>query len=197
MRGDGEKFLELYSEADSFAKRVSEFRQEVSIPAYNQLRYAGHHFVEAIASDSQSDYDERLREAVSHCKRAMYDATEAGLTAITKRVELFKEQYKDIPIGDVVKDLESIYVLMDDIVAELIKGRNKKMSISQALAKRIELFDEGVVALKRLNANRDDLNRKQEKNLSKRRRFIITTVLSVGVFVILLLNLLVRLGVFE
>ena len=132
MRGDGEKFLELYSEADSFAKRVSEFRQEVSIPAYNQLRYAGHHFAEAIASDSQSDYDERLREAVS-----------------------------------------------------------------QALAKRIELFDEGVVALKRLNANRDDLNRKQEKNLSKRRRFIITTVLSVGVFVILLLNLLVRLGVFE
>lgn len=49
---DVKECLELYNKADSFAKKVSEFRREVSIPAHNQLRYAGHHFMQAMASDS-------------------------------------------------------------------------------------------------------------------------------------------------
>lgn len=196
MSNDAKEFLELYAKAEEFAKTVAGLSKDAAIPAHNQLRYAGHHFAQAIASDAQEGYEKQLEKARNHCERAMYDATEPGLIAVIDRVELFREQYKNIIIGDVVKDIESIYVLMDDIMEALSQRRNKSVTVEQALEPHMELFTKGAAAWKRLKANRDDLNRKQEQKLSNFRRFVVGTIISGCVLLVLIIGLLVNLGVF-
>ena len=44
---------DLYKEADAFVREVAEFRDQVVIPAYNELRYAGHHFIHSANADSE------------------------------------------------------------------------------------------------------------------------------------------------
>ena len=197
MGNDAKEFLELYAKAEKFAKAVAGLSGDAVIPAHNELRYAGHHFAEAIASDTQEDYEEGTRKATSHCERAMYDATEAGFIAVIDRVELFREQYKNIIIGDVVQDIESIYLLMDDIMEAMGQRRNKSVTVEQALEPHMELFNKGVAAWKRLKANRDDLNRKQEQKLSNFKRFVVTTIIAGSVLLVLLANFLLNLGVFN
>ena len=199
MHDDAKECLKLYAKADSFAKRVSEFRQQVAIPSYNQLRYAGHHFMEAMASDSEDEYVERLREARSHCKRAMYDAAEGGLTSAIERVARFKEQYKDTSIVDVVRDIASIDLLMDEAIEAMIQNRTKEIPVEVSLAGHMELFDKAVSAVKLLDASRDELNKKQLKNLLDRRNFIIKTSLTVfGILITIVatvIGLLIRFGI--
>lgn len=95
MRNDAKEFLELYAKAEEFAKSVEGLSKDPAIPAHNQLRYAGHHFAEAIASDTKEDYEAGIGKARSHCERAMYEAAEAGLIAVVDRVEVFRGQYKN------------------------------------------------------------------------------------------------------
>lgn len=193
---NAKEFLELYCKADSFAKKVSEFRRQVSIPAHNQLRYASHHFIEAMASDSSGVCVERLREARSHCKRAMYDAAEAGLTSIIERFVHFMEEYKDISIVDVIRDIEDINLLMDDMIETMIKNREKGIPVHEALEKHMRLFDQGVITWKRLKANRGELNKKRAKDLSDRRKFIVKTSLAGLGIIVSVITLLVGLGIF-
>lgn len=191
ISNDAKEFLDLYAKAEKFAKRVAVLSTDATIPAHNELRYAGHHFAQAIASDTRGgDYNKLIEKARNHCDRAMYDATEPGLMAVVERVDLFREQYKNIIIGDVVKDIESIYLLMDEIMEALAQRRNQTVTVEEALEPHMELFDRGVVAWKRLRANRDDLNKKQEQKLSGFKRFVVTTIIAGGVLIVLIATLL-------
>lgn len=120
----------------------------------------------------------------------MHDAAEAGLTALVERVEFFKKQYKDIPISEVISDIGDIYLFMDDITKTMTQNRIKEIPIDEALEKHMILFNQGTIFLRNLYANRDELNKKQEKNLLDRRRFITTIFLMVLGIVISIIALL-------
>ena len=40
-----------YADADQLSREVSNFRDDVAIPANNELRYAGYHLLQAIGDD--------------------------------------------------------------------------------------------------------------------------------------------------
>ena len=92
----------LYETADGFAREIAEFRAEISIPAHNELRYAGHHFLQAISDDVELVDGEQLRRAKNHCERAMYEAAEAGIISALDSIRAFRQDYKDIVVGDVL-----------------------------------------------------------------------------------------------
>ena len=53
------EYKRLYNKADHFVREVAEFQDNVIIPAINQLRYTGHHFMDAVDEDGQvSDMSE-------------------------------------------------------------------------------------------------------------------------------------------
>lgn len=53
---DIKEFREFCEKADSFAREVADFWNEVVIPAHTQLRYAGHHFLKATGGDVRRAY---------------------------------------------------------------------------------------------------------------------------------------------
>ena len=106
------------------------------------------------------------------------------------------EEYKDISIVDVIRDIEDINLLMDDMIETMIKNREKGIPVHEALEKHMRLFDQGVITWKRLKANRGELNKKRAKDLSDRRKFIVKTSLAGLGIIVSVITLLVGLGIF-
>ena len=73
------ELTESYDTADRFTRDVAQFRSAVAVPANNELRYAGHHLLQALDGQEQVTKPEGLRKAKNHCERAMYDAAQAGI----------------------------------------------------------------------------------------------------------------------
>lgn len=96
---------QLFSKAESICKRVESdpgHEGGVVIPAINQLRYAGQHLITACSSDDVHIQKSELTKALNHCQRAVYDATEAACLIVKIQIDIFKEQFREIIIADVV-----------------------------------------------------------------------------------------------
>ena len=84
----------LYETADSFAREVSEFRSEVSIPVHNELRYAGHHLLQSIDDGGTIVEGGQFSRAKRHCERAMYEAAEAGIMSALDEIAAFRNRIR-------------------------------------------------------------------------------------------------------
>ena len=76
------KISSLYHEAENALKLYERISLSNLAPALNELRYAGHHILEA---KSAADDEERLKHeerAVAHCERSIYDAKEATIITL-------------------------------------------------------------------------------------------------------------------
>lgn len=167
----------LYDTADKFAREVAEFRSEIPIPAYNQLRYAGYHLLQALDDSGSISSNEQLRRAVSHCERAMYEAAEAGIISVLYSIDQFRKDYKDIVVKDVVDDYASIVVQARKAQDLLARGRSDQMSSSERASCYMETFRQLRDASEMLEASRDDLNAKLSEQVRDRRRFIVHCLL--------------------
>lgn len=119
---------QLYETADRFAREIAEFRTEIAIPAYNELRYAGYHLLRALNDDGKIVDEEQLRRARNHCERAMYEAAEAGIISALDSIRAFRQDYKDIVVGDVVPDYADKLVLAKNAQDLLASGRSGRSS---------------------------------------------------------------------
>ena len=77
-----EDYLALYAQAEDAIKFADRISGESSLPAVNQLRYAGRHFAE-----------NDLIAATSHCLRARYDAYEAAIVFLLKYYAEFNSRH--------------------------------------------------------------------------------------------------------
>ena len=119
-----------YCTADGLAKEVEEFRDEAGVPAFNELRYAGYHLLTAIASeeslpgvDGDVDAVDQLRSAITHARRASYEAVEAGVEAALALIEEFHQAYKSVVISEVIEEWVSIQKDCDRILRTVSKKR--------------------------------------------------------------------------
>lgn len=167
----------LYDTADKFAREVAEFRSEIPIPAYNQLRYAGYHLLQALDDSGSISSNEQLRRAVSHCERAMYEAAEAGIISVLDSIDQFRKDYKNIVVKDVVNDYTSIVVQARKAQDLLARGRSGQMSSSERASCYMETFRQLRDASEMLEASRNDLNAKLSEQVRDKRRFIVRCLL--------------------
>lgn len=72
-------FQALFDEAESAIKIAEIEAGNLPIPPINELRYAGRHFIDAIAAQHNRDqinFKDQIERAMRHCQRAAYDAYE-------------------------------------------------------------------------------------------------------------------------
>lgn len=167
----------LYDTADEFAREVAEFRAAIPIPAYNELRYAGHHLLQALDDSGTISSNEQLRRAVSHCERAMYEAAEAGIISVLDSIDQFRKEYKNIVVKDIVNDYASILNKARKAQNLLARGRSDQMSSSERASGYMETFRQLRDDSEMLEASRDDLNAKVAEQVRDSRRFIIRALL--------------------
>ena len=79
----------LFDGAEKFAKEVELFQSDLSIPAINELRYAGHHLLKAPAGEDKAAFQEEVLKAKGHCQRSMYEASESGITYSLALIAVF------------------------------------------------------------------------------------------------------------
>lgn len=97
----------LWDEAEKHLKRAEQQLAELVLPAANQLRYAGYHVArsfEALESRNETEYKKNIAKATNHCKRAMYDASEALLEHFHARISRFRDDYAETYVGPIVPD---------------------------------------------------------------------------------------------
>lgn len=165
---------ERYEVADGFAREVSEFTSEIAIPAHNELRYAGHHLLQAF--DRQGTVsEEQLRRANSHCERAMYEAAEAGIASALDYINTFRSDYRNVVIRDVVSEFSDVLTLARDAQGLLKRGRAGK-SPEEAASEYMDMFRALRNRVDALDSSRDDLNIKLKQERRNSRLFIIGTL---------------------
>ena len=171
-------YRQLYEDADTFAREVAEFRGSISIPAHNELRYAGHHLLQALADSGSVANNEHLRRACSHCERAMYEAAEAGIISLLTSIGQFQRDYKDIVVADVVSGYADCKALARKAREQVIRGRSKGNSATATASEYMRAFRELRAASDLLEDARDDLNAKLTDRQRKSQQFIVATAIA-------------------
>lgn len=167
----------LYDTADEFAREVAEFRDEIAIPAYNELLYAGHHLLQALDDSGAVSDSEQFRRAVSNCERAMYEAAEAGIISTLESINRFREDYKNIVVKDVVDNYSSILVKARKAQNLLARRRSDQMSSSERASCYMETFRQLRDDSEMLEASREDLNAKVSEQVRYKRRYVVRVLL--------------------
>ncbi len=170
---------DLYDEADRSVRAVTEFADEVMIPPVNELRYAGHHALQAAAATSAEKRVEHIRKAHGHCERALYDAAEIGIMEAVQVIGEFRSAFPTLQISAVIREYPEILAAARDAQQMVIDGRSKRDS-ARAQAKQymgaFETLREGVT---RLEMGRDDLNAMDLSQRQDHQRFLIRTALAI------------------
>jgi hypothetical protein len=169
-----------YAIADTLCQEVQSFRNAAGIPAMNELRNAGHHFLKAV-DDTGALVDEReLDSAVGHARRAIYEATEAGIITALSSVTKFRNDFQTIELAPIVPN----YVdrMSDCRVAQqaLDTGRQATFNRAQDHRTRIDSFRTLRAFVSTLDICRDDANKAVNKQRKDTRRFTIGTILAVA-----------------
>jgi hypothetical protein len=104
---DLRELCELWDKAEKHLKRAEQQLAELVLPAANQLRYAGYHVArsfEALESRDESEYEKNIDKATNHCKRAMYDASEALFEHFHARISRFRDDYAQTYVTPILPD---------------------------------------------------------------------------------------------
>lgn len=178
------ELTESYETADRFTREVAQFRSAVAVPANNELRYAGHHLLQALDGQEQISKPDELRKAKNHCERAMYDAAEAGILYAIDEIARFQDDYRDVVVSRVVRDYPSVRALAIGAQATLAQGRGHRASAQQQTTEYMELFRQLRDAVRVLDGSRDDLNALSDEDGAKEqresRRFLLQFVVRVA-----------------
>ena len=181
---DFARIRNLYNEAERFIKHVETHQSEISIPAINELRYAGHHLLNSLASDDTSKFCAELRKAERHCQRAMYEASESGIIYFLDIVNEFANDYKDVPIPHVIQDYSNTLILARKARKQLQEGRLNRASAEGQAGEYMDTFRELEGKIETLQASRSELNKVKVVQVKSYRRFMITMMLAlIGVII--------------
>ncbi len=93
----------LFKLAEEKIKTVEHLEIDgLTIPAINELRYAGKHCLVSLTSSDQTAISFSIHEAKDHCKRAIYDVMEMGIVVLLHNIEQFSKDYKRVRITKVI-----------------------------------------------------------------------------------------------
>lgn len=196
----------LYEEAEEALKRYERISLANLAPALNELRYAGHHLLEADDAGNETGKLQHLTRAKAHCERARYDAKEATIISLLECVADLRamgisadEMRQFIPDWDeLIDDASAARALLER--TGNVKNIGEDAEIESAIERlmhfreRILAAESGVLSLRN---QREEENRKiEEANLAEKaraedeaniarerkddRRFVTSTILAVA-----------------
>jgi hypothetical protein len=149
-----------YQKADEFCQEVQSFVDEAGIPALNELRNAGHHFLRALDDDGNVIEIDDLISARNHARRASYEACEAGNLFALGIIAKFKEDYATIPVDGTVSDYTGLLKKAKAAQKSVELGRQNGFDRAGDHTVRIDAFRELRECAETLEFARDEMNKK-------------------------------------
>ncbi len=166
-----------YDLADEFRRVVREFNAESSIPAMNELRYAGFHFLYAETNGAKGRKGELIK-AINHCRRASYEAAESGILTALDTINLFRGDYKTITISPVFPNWHEALKTREIATASLSKARARGPEVNGDHEEFKAIFNQLKSICEKLDLSREELNKIISVQRSDTRKYIVTVVLS-------------------
>lgn len=114
-----ETFSEAFKHAEKVLKRFERIGGKSLDSAINQLRYASRHYIEAQEAADETTRKEALREALSHCRRAEYDAIDASIAVIGSSIVDFDSRYLESSIVSVIPNYADSYAKATILLSKL------------------------------------------------------------------------------
>ncbi|MHA5986296.1 hypothetical protein ACVSMR_05660 [Pseudomonas aeruginosa] len=148
----------LYRQAEEKIKLVENLSQELSIPAVNELRYAGYHMVQYLSGDGEPEVE--LKKAQNHCKRAIYDAVEAGITHQLEMIRIFQQDFKVLILSDFIPNYPALQ-------KQIREARDLILAPKNAHKDRAAYYEQCVTHLENLRAGLDKLDEHREELLKR------------------------------
>jgi len=173
-----EEYQQQYEVADRFCCEVQNFKNQAGIPAVNELRNAGKHFQNSINSEGNIQNQSELNAAISHVRRASYEATEAGIVSCLVIINKFKDDFSDIVISDFIPNYSEILAKAHSANRLISNGRETSFDRNGDHNDRIATFRELRDCCDTLSGNRDEANKVVRKETNKARITIISIIFS-------------------
>lgn len=148
----------LYRQAEEKIKLVENLSQELSIPAVNELRYAGYHMVQYLSGAGEPEIE--LKKAQNHCKRAIYDAVEAGITHQLEMIRIFQHDFKVLILSDFIPNYPALQ-------KQIREARDLILAPKSDRNDRAAYYEECVAHLENLRGSLDKLDEHREELLKR------------------------------
>ena len=181
-----QQYRTAYSAAETAVKKVEYFTSEVAVPAVNELRHAGYHFILATDDDGNLTDPGELQKALSHCQRARHDAAAAGIIEAIGQIRSVSEKYPGVIIGNVIPGWNDIMVEAneaDDHLVDVLDETQKRPSSDE----QMEVFGRLQLACRQIRAAHDDLNTAYDnvtaaydEKIERRRRHVRSIAVAIG-----------------
>ncbi|QXH72911.1 hypothetical protein KSS92_26945 [Pseudomonas atacamensis] len=153
-RPQADELVRLFRLAEEKIKLVENLNQVLSIPAINELRYAGFHMAQFLAGGEHADRE--LGKAENHCKRAIYDAVEAGVTHQLEVIAQFQNDFRLLIISETVPGYLDIKQQANDARDLILEVRDPEQRAAY-YEKCSEHLEHLRKAQKKLDLHREDL----------------------------------------
>lgn len=169
---------ELFSLAEDKLKLVERLENEgLLLPSINELRYAGFHLLKAINIEDDEQRRDEIRKAQNHCERSIFDAYEVGIFGCIERINQFLFDYRNIPLGDIVPEINEIRTCVDDAL-DFIEDIPKDDRVSH-YRQCEEQFERLYAFSRTTKAAREEANKRLEKVRRDTRNTLIATAATV------------------
>lgn len=186
---DYSNLLKLFQQLEPLQKETELVAKGLDAAALNETRNATYHLLIGLCDSTKCEKE--IEKAESHAKRAIYDCHEAILLNELEKFKVFKEDYKDVVITDVISDYpercknaesakdkiveirKADVQYANDNVNKYSPDRNKQY---ENIAPHLDIIKENN---KILEQARTELNKQIRKENSNRRWILFGTVLTV------------------
>ena len=102
----------LYKQAEDAIHNLGIEGSGTDILAINELRYAGHHLLNALTSEKENDKEEQFSRFTRHCERALYEAYDCSIYYHLVQFQKFKIDFAKVTISDVIPDFLEVEMTM-------------------------------------------------------------------------------------
>jgi hypothetical protein len=101
---DYEEIYKQWAKAESLLKKVEHISGKAPIPAINELRYSGFQLISMLISPTVDLRERNYHLMIDHIKRSIRDSLELGIEIMLNRIANILDNYRAIPITDVIKE---------------------------------------------------------------------------------------------
>jgi hypothetical protein len=99
---DYKELLQLFTQLEPLQKETEQVAKGLDAAALNETRNAAYHLLIALCDEKVCA--EEIKKAENHTKRAIYDCHEAILLTELDRFKVFKEEYRNVVVTNVIPD---------------------------------------------------------------------------------------------
>lgn len=180
----------LFHKAEKKMKYVELLGEGLSIPAINELRYAGCHIARAWGDQVEDKKAlEEANRAIKHVKRANYDACEIGILYYLEYLRQFQEDYRLVEIPTIFPGYLDLCKFSDDVKEMVISSdKDTRGELWESFWEKFLEMEDNFRKLKHarieLNKKLEEIKSVEQDRINGRKRHIQRMVITAAAIVI-------------